>query len=229
MMKWMFCVAGLFAISINAAIGQSSRLTPETAALNKLIYGRITSDPGWRASVANALHRYCESLLVQVPRNTPQEDQWVDSEFKDTLLTPPALDTEPFDLQQFDEQTRRQDERRMRVTNSAEYARFALRNYFSECSALTKSLMELKQALLAAEALLWVRLVRLFSFDYELWRLADKVGLVSQTDCLRVRQSFWDIKLLGVQTNDRNNLCASGYIGTSITDHAAIPLLEAAR
>jgi hypothetical protein len=64
-------------------------ITPETRALLEVLKAKLatnsTNDPKWRASLAAALHRYCESVLVQVPRNTPQEDGWVDSELQDAV------------------------------------------------------------------------------------------------------------------------------------------------
>ena len=61
--------------------------TSEASALLKVLYAKsvndTTNDPKWRATLVVALHRYCESVLIQVPRNTPQEDRWVDEEFKE--------------------------------------------------------------------------------------------------------------------------------------------------
>jgi hypothetical protein len=60
--------------------------TPQTRALDEVLFRSddVTNDPKWRASLAIALHRYCESVMAQVPRNTPDEDRWVDNEFKDS-------------------------------------------------------------------------------------------------------------------------------------------------
>jgi hypothetical protein len=73
------------AASLAPAIAQTvSSSTPEASAITKLMgknYPRdSTNDPVWRALFADALHTYCESVLVQVPRNTPQEDHWLDKE-----------------------------------------------------------------------------------------------------------------------------------------------------
>ena len=132
--------------------------TPEASALQKVRFARhwddLTNDPVWRASLVEALHRYCESVLVQVPRNTPEEDRWVDSELKWHVIEGTSA---------FDERYQQQVERLKRVEYSVENARKELRIFLSGCSSLTKDLIELKQTTPAvAEALLWLQLSRYF-------------------------------------------------------------------
>ena len=75
-----------------AVVSQRNEPTPEASALQKVLYaktvGDFTNDLKWRRSLAAALHGYCESVLKQVPRNTPEEDRWVDDEIKDLGLFP---------------------------------------------------------------------------------------------------------------------------------------------
>src|SRR5258707_37358 len=89
--------AALLALCLNvvcpAANGETiSRPTPEASALQKVLNAKgsndSTNDPRWRLSLAAALHRYCQSILVQVPPNTPQEDRWIDDEFRELRELP---------------------------------------------------------------------------------------------------------------------------------------------
>ena len=65
----------------------------------------------------------------------------------------------------------------------SEPSRFDTMPSLSECSSLTKNLIELKQTTPAvAEALLWLRLSRYFSKEVVL-RPAETVGLVSPNYC----------------------------------------------
>ena len=93
---------------------------------------------------------------MQVPRNTPEQDHWVDSKWHD--LSQESI--EPGE--RFFERMHDRTERANRVAYSPENARKELRNFFSGCSSVTKDLVELKQASPVAEALLWLRLYRYF-------------------------------------------------------------------
>ena len=204
-------------------------ITPEALALEKVLNARVrdsdaTNDPKWRASLADALHRYCESILVQVPRNTPQEDQWVESELHDLSLSTTKATSE-----RFNQEAERWSERMKRVENSAEYARQGMRHGLSECSSITDSLMEPKQPS-AAEALRWVRLSRMFSIEDEAWRLAKIIGLVSDCGQMNSATARPDFLLKGLPpgSHDKNHICLTwGSVHHSIIDQAVIPLLEA--
>lgn len=204
--------------------------TSEASALLRVLYAKgasdTTNDPRWRASLAVALHRYCESVLIQVPRNTPQEDRWVDEEFQALGDLASANLADPrTDWRTSEERSQRWEERWNRVMSSAENARKSLRKAFSDCSSIAKNLMEGKQASLAAEALLWVRLSRLFSGEDELWRLADIVGLISRNGCPKI--TAVNFSKGDANVRDENNLCHSGSIERVIIDHVVVPLLEA--
>jgi hypothetical protein len=204
--------------------------TSEASALLKVLYAKSASDtandPRWRASLAAALHRYCESVLIQVPRNTPQEDRWVDEEFQELeKLASENLASTPSDWRTFEQRSQRWEQRSNRVVSSAEYARKGLRKVFSDCSSIAKNLMEPKQASPATEALLWVRLSRLFSGEDELWRLAGIVGLISRNGCPKI--TMVDFSKGDANVRDENNLCHLGSIQHVIIDHAVVPLLEA--
>jgi hypothetical protein len=153
--------------------------TPEAEALGKVLGARrvddSTNDAAWRASLADALHRYCESVLVQVPRNTPEEDRRVDSEMKWHVIGGASA---------FDERYQQQVERLKRVEYSVENARKELRAFLSGCSSLAKDLIEVKQTTPAvAEALLWLQLSRYFFADKFILRDAEIAGLVSSKYC----------------------------------------------
>jgi hypothetical protein len=94
------------------------------------------NDPKWRASLAGALHRYCESVMVQVPRNTPQEDQWVDNESADIG----AMPMPPISSPSWEEAEKRRNARSRRLFGSPESARKALRYGLGKCLEQTKKL-----------------------------------------------------------------------------------------
>jgi hypothetical protein len=149
----------LTAVSLASA---DFNITPEASALLKVQVDVVTAktpDPQWRASFATALHRYCESVLVQVPRNSPKEDQWVDNELKEASSVPidPKLTPE-----RWEQEVDLREQRLNRVVTSIEYARQTMRRALSECSSITRDIVERKQKSLAAEALWWVRLSRLY-------------------------------------------------------------------
>jgi hypothetical protein len=206
--------------------------TGEVEALQKVLWQKgvtdSTDDPKWRASLATALHRYCESVLAQVPRNTPEEDRWVDDEYRDLRNIPAASTPEPNP-----DNPLSFEHRFARIGNSVENARKTLRHLFSECSSISNKLTGTGQASRATEALWWVRLSRLFSAQQETERLAKIVGLLSKNVCRPFSPAdFAEIAdiLKGradVPPIDRNCLCSLDTIGYVIIDHAVIPLLEA--
>jgi len=92
--------------------------------------------------------------------------------------------------------------------------------------------MEPKQSSPAAEALLWVRLVRLFVENERFWRMAETVDLMSRSGCRRLSQATSaDIQNGRVDdVRDKNNLCNLGsIIQYVIIDHAVIPSLTEAQ
>jgi hypothetical protein len=208
--------------------------TPEALALTKLLMARskspvdTTNDPRWRASLADALHQYCESVLVQVPRNTPQEDQWIDSEYHDIHILSEKIGPD-LNLKRWEEKMRRFGERLARVENSVEDARKSLRGVLSECSSLTKNLIERKQGSPAAEALLWVRLSVFFDGEDLVWDLAEIVGLISPNYCKHsgLKNSLLMEPPAAPGAHDENDICMWGWVHTLIVTGAVIPLLEA--
>ena len=216
------------------AKAQTTALTPASFALQKVLFEKkvndSANDPRWRASLADALHRYCESVLVQVPRNTPQEDAWVDGEWHD-LTKLEHWTAKRFDEQMRREQMRRSGERAAKVENSVEYARQVLRRVLSECSSITKSLMELNRASPAAEALLWVRLSIYFEGDKMLWRPAEMTGLVSPNYCSFLTRKTIAELIAGstpdpLGAHDENMICSWNFVKGQIITYAVIPLLE---
>jgi hypothetical protein len=163
-----------------------------------------TNDPAWRASLADALHRYCESVLMQVPRNTPEQDRWVDSEMK--FFEGDSA---------FDERY----QRLKRVQNSVEYARKNLRYFLSGCSSLTKNLIELKPTTPIKEALLWLRLSDYIGSPEVVLPLAEIAGMVS-------RKYYCNDEEHPPGAHDENYLCSWSFVHISIIRYAVIPLLE---
>jgi hypothetical protein len=203
--------------------------TSEALALQKVLSAKSatdsTNDPKWRASLAAVLHRYCESILLQVPRNAPQEDLWVHDEYREIKnLTSASIASTS--LTTMNDLSQKSDLRFKRLRNSVENARYELRNYFSDCSKNTAKLMESKQASPAAEALLWVRLSGFFSGEDELWRVADIIGLVSKKDCQFFRSQISEDVFDAAAVKDENNLCSVRWISDSVIVRAVIPLLE---
>jgi hypothetical protein len=229
-MKQVFLVGSLLALFTaatwplaNAEPTPGGYTTPEAMALRTVLAKApldSTNDPKWRASLAAALRQYCESILVQVPRNTPQEDRWVDDELND--IKPGANDW---------------DQRVARVEYSLENARKQLRHVLSECSSIAGKLIGLETRSPAAEALLWVRLEGFFSVEELIWRWAEIVRLgVSQNDCRKLAELFERAHRgadLGADPmpnlRDKNNLCHWGSVQHVIMLNAVIPLLEAAQ
>jgi hypothetical protein len=224
MSKFTLIIVAL-CISLGPASVRADEIyTKEVEALQKVLFQKgvtdSTDDPRWRSSLAIALHRYCESVLAQVPRNTPEEDRWVDDEYQD-IKASSANKLDPDHPLSF-------EQRISRIQNSVEAARKALRHLFSECSTISNKLLETKQASRRTEALLWVRLSRLFSFQQEPERLAEIIGLLRKNVC----RPFNFVDLADILKGradipiDRNYLCSLESINAVITDHAVIPLLE---
>jgi hypothetical protein len=164
---------------------------------------------------------------VQVPRNTPQEDRWVDGELEDVHQLWKRIDP-TLKWERWSQEVRRIETRQNKVYNSTELARQSMRKVLTECSSIAKTLIEAKEMQPVAEALQWVRLSRIFSVEDQIWRLADIVGLVSQSDC-RKSLSLSSLSIVDTdqsQFPDKNELCYWGGVQLSIIGHAVIPLLE---
>jgi hypothetical protein len=205
-------------ISLGLLVGAraAESFTSEVEALRKVLFQKTDSadDPKWRASLATALHRYCDSVLVQVPRNTPEEDRWVDDELRD-LRDHPSASAMPDPHDRFN-----------RILNSAENARKSLRGLFSRCSSISDELTETRQVPRPKEALLWVRLSLLFSFVEETMRLAKIVGLVEpKNGCINSYTEIFKVDDID-RNDDRNDLCSFTIIHNAIITNAVIPLLE---
>jgi hypothetical protein len=217
-------------VMAGTSMSQSSDVTLEARALHEVFRARnapddTTNDPKWSASLATALHRYCESVMAQLPRNTPDEDRWVDNELADINATviPPLS---PTNLAEIEERMARKDARLNRVFNSIENTRKQFREGLGDCLTWTKKLMELKRGSPAAEALLWVELSRFFMWEDEVWEMAEIVGLVSPKYCKRTttRQVF-DMNDMS-SGHDENYICYWQYVVNTITLGAVIPLLK---
>jgi hypothetical protein len=186
--------------------------TPEWSALHKLLFQKrstdLANDPEWRLSLAGALHQYCESVMAQIPRNTPQEDQWVESESRDLGLL--VGDDEKF-IQRSD-----------RLENSVEYARYQVRRILSVCSVHAQKLGRLERLASQAEALLWIRFSSTFNGHPFIWRSAEIVGLIPRNSCQARAASATKAPL----PPDKYNICDWDFVRFGIIYDAVIPLLE---
>ena len=246
--KQVFLVGSFLALFTVATLAAPANdLTPEAEALRQkqiTLWAKDhewqTSLAGaeWRTSLAGALQRYCESVLVQVPRNTPQEDRWVDQEnrrVQSELKEPPSLVTAPPNerLASSEQRMASAEQRMATIMASPENARKTLIAFFSNCSALAKKLNGPGAKSSAATVLLWLKLSDLFSFDDMIWHPADIVGLVSQNDCLRARASQTLMMTTGSFVSDvpsfpdKNDLCDLHNLSSSIHLNIVVPLLEA--
>jgi hypothetical protein len=165
------------------------------------------------------------------PVTPPQEDAWIDGEWHDSSSIIPDTKLEHWTAKRFDEQMRRSGERAAKVANSVEYARQTLRHVLSECSSMTKSLMELNRASPTAEALLWVRLSIYFEGEEMVWRPAEMTGLVSPNYCNFLTRKTLAELFAGstpdpLGAHDENMICSWGFVKAQIITHAVIPLLE---
>jgi hypothetical protein len=229
-------LAGLVVCCLNGCYPSSAQTvtdhTPEAKALQEILAAKRdpTNDPKWRLSLADALRRYCESILVQVPRNTPQEDQWVNGELQDAAQLWKRIEP-TLNWERWSQDVRRIETRQNKVISSTAFARQSMRNVLTECSAIAKTLIEAKEMQPITEALEWTRLSRIFRAEDEIWRVADIVGLVSQSDCRKLQSlSPSSISIVEIDQfpvfRDKNSLCHWGWTQISIIDHAVIPLLE---
>jgi hypothetical protein len=249
--KQVFLVGSFLALFIAATLAAPANaydLTPEAEALEKILHKEITrakdhrwrtslAGAEWRTSLAGALQRYCESVLVQVPRNTPQEDRWLDQEtrrLKSEAEEPPSLVTAPLNerLASSEQRWARVEQGWATIMASPENARKTLIARFSTCSDLAKKLNGPGQKSSAATVLLWVQLSDLFLVDEMIWHPADILGLVSQNDCLRDRASQTLMVTTGLMGDipnfpDKNDLCHLHNLSNSIHLNIVIPLLEA--
>jgi hypothetical protein len=234
-MKWTVLfgsMAVLTTVIVAQALAQSrSDITPQASALEQVLRERNgtddSNDPKWRASLATALHRYCDNVMAQVPRNTPEEDRWVDREFADVHATPsppPSLSQK-----EWDERMARDNARLLRLLSSIENVRKELRDLLGNCSTLTTTLIELKTKTPAPEALLWAQLMQIFMADDYVWEAAETVGLVSPKRCKRLtpRQILAFPAPAAPPGHDENDICTLwSYVGNMITLGAVLPLLK---
>jgi hypothetical protein len=82
--------------------------------------------PKWRADYAIAPNGFCAHVVSKVPRNTPEEDSWVQRETLDAMNGPQNVFVERLD----------------RVQNSKENARSVVRTMLTECVSLTDKISE---------------------------------------------------------------------------------------
>jgi hypothetical protein len=120
--------------------------------------------PKWRADYAIALNGFCAHVVSKVPRNTPEEDSWVQQETLDAMSGPPNLFVERLD----------------RVLNSKENARSVVRTMLTECVSLTERISEgandAKQ-----ESVLWAELAWRLSASEDLKKAATILALFSSS------------------------------------------------
>jgi hypothetical protein len=125
-----------------------------SAAYSRLLRAFISNadGPKWRADYAIALNGFCAHVVSKVPRNTPEEDSWVQRETLDAIRGPQNLLVERSD----------------RVLNSKENARSVVRTMLTECVSLTEKISDVNGA--KEESALWAELA---------WRLSASEGFKS--------------------------------------------------
>jgi hypothetical protein len=120
--------------------------------------------PKWRADYAVSLNGFCAHVGSKVPRNTPEEDSWVQRETLDAMSAPPNVFVERMD----------------RVLNSKENARSVVRTMLTECVSLTDKISEGVNDP-KPESALWAELAWRLSASEELKSAAIILGLYSPT------------------------------------------------
>jgi hypothetical protein len=118
--------------------------------------------PKWRADYAIALNGFCIHVVSKVPRNTPEEDSWVQQETLDAMNAPPKVFVERLD----------------RVLNSKENARSVVRTMLAECVSLTNKISEGVNGA-KRESALWAELAWRLSASEDLKSAAIILGLYS--------------------------------------------------
>jgi hypothetical protein len=133
-------------------------------------------------------------------------------------------------IQRWEMQNQRKNERFSRVYGSVEYARRELRRVLSECKSLTNNLTDLNQAP-PVQAALWLRLSRTLSYPEVVWDCAMTLGLISPKRCQRVDLSPSKMFVFPLPTDltghDENGLCSLDGLQNAIITFAVIPMLNA--
>jgi hypothetical protein len=154
-------VAALAAVIASASLQAADLVASATTWVRIVIRPRSAQwDRTVREQLANALSVYCGDVQQAIPKNTPDEDDWVADELKSS--DPQRLD---------------------RVLSSVEYSRWTLRRSFADCSQhAAGTVRALKSGDRAAEAVQWSEFALSFNYAEE-WRAhASRVGLVRGKD-----------------------------------------------
>ena len=148
------CVATFTAVTL-AAMARPAEAQPFAPAADALLSFQLqmmdkTID---RSRLARLVLNYCNEVLKVLPRNTPQEDNWVEGEINSLNW-----------------------DRIMRASKSIERARQSLVFSFQDCASHTAKITKLISPQPATEAVLWTRLAMVFSDSDE--KYAVRIGLV---------------------------------------------------
>jgi hypothetical protein len=118
--------------------------------------------PNWRRGYSTALRLYCADVAAKVPRNTPNEDLWVQKEMMDSVS----------DASQ---------QRQNRLENSKEYSRYIVRNTLDKCVELSDKILQVRNNI-KEEAALWADLSWQLSASEDFKRSARILELYSATN-----------------------------------------------
>jgi hypothetical protein len=118
--------------------------------------------PKWRLGYVTALKAYCADFAAKVPRNTPNEETWVEKEMTESITDP-------------------SQQRQARLENSKEYSRFVVRNTLDKCVNLTGTIQHTRNTV-KEEAALWADLAWQLSGAEDFKRSALNLGLYSKVD-----------------------------------------------
>jgi hypothetical protein len=113
-------------------------------------------DAASRPQLAKLLGQYCDTVLADIPRNTPREHEWVRK----------GIDTRDLAVVES-------------VISSVQFSRWTLAKTFAECSSHALTLADGPSLSPLAQAKLWARLVMTFNGTNDLSISAARVGLVS--------------------------------------------------
>jgi hypothetical protein len=149
----------LLAVILLSLVCVADRAAAQDDAYSNLVQARISKDvgPKWRLGYVNALKTYCSHFAAKVPRNTPNEDSWVEKEVMDSIM-----DTS---LQR-------------RLENSKEYSRYIVRNTLDKCVNLTEKILQ-THGNVKEEAALWADLAWQLSGSEDFKKSASVLGLYS--------------------------------------------------
>jgi hypothetical protein len=157
-MRFLLLASAVLASPIRSGHGAEAinpELVPEASKLVELWAASIQNATSWtgqdRHTLAVAFSAYCTAVLAVIPRNSPQEADWLHGELSAN------------------------GERAGRAVQSQEFARSELLDAFDRCSTASQQIVTASSP--AAETGPWISLAAAFNDDDALWERAATIGL----------------------------------------------------